>query len=138
MRADQRPALGLGEAGRHGEVVDSPREALGIDRKGGLQLGRESRHETSMLSSGIDEERFDEGTMGYVHLAPPPALVSGCAGLGLGEEVVEVELAEGRRESATLGPRPLIDRPVPCQLEIIAVRIGEIDRFVGAVVGKLA
>jgi hypothetical protein len=48
------------------------------------------------------------------------------------QQVVEVELAVGEALA-----RPLSRRPVPRELEIVAVRVGEIDRFVRAVIGEL-
>jgi probable F420-dependent oxidoreductase len=63
--------------------------------------------------------------------------VSGGVRLGLGQEVVEVEIAEDRNETAASGPRPLFDRSVPCELEVVAVGIGEIDGFVRAVIRQL-
>ena len=54
------------------------------------------------------------------------------------EQVLQVEVAEDRRDVAVLVERPLLDRAVPGELEVVAVGVGEVDGLVRAVVGELA
>ena len=60
---------------------------------------------------------------------------------GLLQQVVEVDLAHERARHVGLAvrvPRPLVERAVPAQLQVVAVGVGDVDRLVGAVVGGLA
>src|SRR5215204_2167952 len=54
------------------------------------------------------------------------------------EQLVDVERGVDRGRVVRSEDGPLLERPVPRQLEIVAVRIGQVHREVGAVVGELA
>src|SRR4051794_10875097 len=59
----------------------------------------------------------------------------------LRQQVLEVEVALERLAHVDLAvgaARPLVERAVPAQLEVVAVRVGDVDRLVRAVVGALA
>lgn len=82
-------------------------------------------------------DRGDRSAPRPPDLTPRAQLTSGDGWFGLGEEVFEVEVIKDRAQAAALVVGPLFDWPVPGEFEIVAVGIGEIDRFVGTVVRKL-
>jgi len=53
------------------------------------------------------------------------------------EQLVEVEPAVVRRRVVGSVAAPLVERPVPGELEIVPVGVAEVDREVGAVIGEL-
>src|SRR3977135_454896 len=57
----------------------------------------------------------------------------------LGQQRLEVDLVALLSEQVPgVVARPLVERAVPAQLEVVAVRVGDVDRQVRAVVGGLA
>ena len=58
-------------------------------------------------------------------------------GIELGQQVLKVELALGECYVALGIARPLLHWTIPAQLEIVPVRVLDVDRFVRAVVGDL-
>ncbi len=70
-------------------------------------------------------------------LQRPDRRASAGALLRLREQIVQVQIVEDRGEPTALTLRPLIHRPVPGELEGVAVRIGQVDGLVRAVVGEL-
>ena len=56
----------------------------------------------------------------------------------VGEKAVEVERRVERRRVRLSEPRPLVERAIPGELEVVAVGIPEVDRYVRPVIGQLA
>src|SRR3954471_16296571 len=59
----------------------------------------------------------------------------------LGQQILEVQVSLERLAHVDLAvgvPRPFVERPVPAQLEVVAVRVGDVDRLLRPLVRALA